>query len=96
MNSQNQQRVRKPPPYSREEAPQDQSSTHVTHVREDVAMAGRCANVHLPTGRTCTLPKRHPGSCNFVGPEDAESVAVNAAAQGPPRAADRNGRLFAP
>jgi hypothetical protein len=47
-----------------------------THVREDVAKAGRCANVHLPTGRTCTLPKRHPGSCNFVGPEDVESVAV--------------------
>ncbi|MCU1532715.1 MAG: hypothetical protein JWO49_2286 [Arthrobacter sp.] len=41
------------------------------HVREDVAMAGHCANVHLPTGRTCTLPARHPGSCHFVAPEDA-------------------------
>ena len=61
----------------REQAAQEQSSTHVTHVREDVAMAGRCANVHLPTGRTCTLPVRHPGSCNFVGPEDAEDVAVH-------------------
>lgn len=47
------------------------------HVREDVAMAGRCANVHLPTGRTCTLPERHSGSCQFVGPEDAENVAVH-------------------
>ena len=46
------------------------------HVREDVAMAGRCANVHLPTGRTCTLPARHPGSCHFVGPDDAEHVAA--------------------
>lgn len=46
------------------------------HVREDVARAGRCANVHLPTGRTCTLPARHPGSCQFVGPEDAEQVAA--------------------
>lgn len=47
------------------------------HVREDVAAAGRCGNVHLPTGRTCTLPARHQGSCNFVGPEDAEDVAVH-------------------
>jgi hypothetical protein len=63
-----------PPPYSSHEAPPDISSTHV---REDVAKAGRCANVHLPTGRTCTLPKRHRGSCDFVEPEDAESVAVH-------------------
>lgn len=47
------------------------------HVREDVAAAGRCGNVHLATGRTCTLPERHPGSCNFVGPADAEDVAVH-------------------
>lgn len=55
----------------------DLSSTHVTHVREDLAMAGRCANVHLPTGRTCTMPERHPGACSFVGPEEAESIAVH-------------------
>lgn len=47
------------------------------HVREDVAMAGRCANVHLATGRTCTQPERHPGSCEFVGPQDAGNVAVH-------------------
>jgi len=47
------------------------------HVREDVAMVGRCANVHLPTGRTCTLPARHPGSCHFVAPEEAEDIAAN-------------------
>jgi hypothetical protein len=64
-------------PASQEEALQDLSSTHVTHVREDVAMAGRCANVHLPTGRTCTLSVRHPGACHFVGPEDAEGVAAH-------------------
>jgi hypothetical protein len=75
VNSQNQSASGSPLQTSREPAAQDQSSTHVTHVREDVAMAGRCANVHLPTGRTCTLPARHPGSCNFVGPEDAENAA---------------------
>ncbi|MEY9778242.1 MULTISPECIES: hypothetical protein [unclassified Arthrobacter] len=77
MNSQNQSASGSPLQTSREEAPEDQSSTHVTHVREDVAMAGRCANVHLPTGRTCTLPARHPGSCNFVGPEETENAAVH-------------------
>jgi hypothetical protein len=45
------------------------------HVREDVAMAGRCANVHLPTGRTCAQPERHPGSCEFVNPGDVENTA---------------------
>ena len=76
MNSQQHSASGNPQPIHRDEAPQDMSSTHVTHVREDVAMAGRCANVHLPTGRTCTLPARHPGSCNFVGPEDADGVAA--------------------
>lgn len=46
------------------------------HVREDVAVTGLCGNVHLPTGRTCDLPERHGGSCHFVGPEDAESLAA--------------------
>jgi hypothetical protein len=44
------------------------------HVREDVARTGRCGNVHLATGRTCILPERHPGSCDFVGPEDAKGL----------------------
>lgn len=77
MNSHQHDSAGIPRPDSQEHTAQDLSSTHVTHVREDVAMAGRCANVHLPTGRTCTLPVRHPGSCNFVGPEDAEDVAVH-------------------
>jgi hypothetical protein len=45
------------------------------HVREDVALAGHCGNVHLATGRTCILPERHHGSCDFVGPDDASAVA---------------------
>ena len=76
MNSQEHSASGSPQPTSREEATEALSSTHVTHVREDVAMAGRCANVHLPTGRTCSLPVRHPGSCNFVGPEDANNLAA--------------------
>jgi hypothetical protein len=45
------------------------------HVREDVARTGRCGNVHLATGRTCILPERHHGSCEFVRPDDAGSLA---------------------
>jgi hypothetical protein len=47
------------------------------HVREDVAITGLCGNVHLPTGRTCDAPERHEGSCHFVGPGDAENLAVH-------------------
>lgn len=45
------------------------------HVREDVARSGRCGNVHLATGRTCILPERHQGSCDFVGSEDAGGLS---------------------
>lgn len=46
-----------------------------TNVREDVARAGRCANVHLATGRTCLLPLRHHGPCEFHGPQEADDIA---------------------
>jgi hypothetical protein len=46
-------------------------------VREDVAKTGRCALVHLPTGRTCLLPSRHQGPCDFQGPQEAEATAAN-------------------
>jgi hypothetical protein len=47
-------------------------------VREDLAKTGRCAMVHLPTGRTCLRPLRHLGPCDFHGPEEAETVAATA------------------
>lgn len=55
---------------------EDRPDLSSLHVREDLAMAGRCANVHLPTGRTCFQPERHQGSCEFVEPQDAEDTAV--------------------
>lgn len=45
------------------------------NIREDLAQTGRCALVHLPTGRTCLLPLRHQGPCDFHGPQEADSVA---------------------
>ena len=43
-------------------------------VREDLARTGRCALVHLPTGRACLLPLRHQGPCEFHDAQDAEDV----------------------
>jgi len=45
-----------------------------SNVREDLALAGRCALVHLPTGRTCLLPLRHQGPCEFHRPQEAQDV----------------------
>ncbi|MDQ0798872.1 hypothetical protein [Arthrobacter sp. SLBN-112] len=47
-----------------------------SNVREDLAMTGRCALVHLPTGRTCLLPLRHGGPCEFHRPQEAQDVVA--------------------
>jgi hypothetical protein len=41
------------------------SDVHNASVDEHVAEAGLCGFMHLPRGRTCVLPARHPGSCSF-------------------------------
>ena len=46
------------------------SAMHNASVNEDAAMAGGCAQVHLPTGRMCTLPHGHRGSCEFISADD--------------------------
>jgi hypothetical protein len=46
--------------------PDDRLELHNTSINEKVAEAGACAQVHLPTGRTCTLAHGHRGSCGFV------------------------------
>ena len=47
------------------------SEMHNASVNEAAAMAGDCAQVHLPTGRMCTLPHGHRGSCVFISAEAA-------------------------
>ena len=42
------------------------SAMHNSSVNEVAAREGKCAQVHLPTGRRCTLPHGHPGSCDFI------------------------------
>lgn len=39
---------------------------HNVSVDEEAARAGECAQVHLPTGRVCTLQHRHKESCEFI------------------------------
>lgn len=43
----------------------DRQELHNVSIDEDAADAGACGQVHLPTGRTCSLPSHHSGSCNI-------------------------------
>jgi hypothetical protein len=47
-------------------APDQRQDLHNASVDEGVALQGACAEIHLQTGRTCTLPYGHEGSCQFV------------------------------
>ena len=44
---------------------------HNAAISEKVADAALCGIVHLPSGRTCTLPGAHAGSCRFASHEEA-------------------------
>jgi hypothetical protein len=46
--------------------PDDRREVHNASVDEQVAEAGGCAQVHLATGRICTLEHGHAGSCRFA------------------------------
>lgn len=48
----------------------DRIETHNASVDEELASAGACAHVHLPTGQACVLPHHHRGSCQFVRPDE--------------------------
>lgn len=53
----------------RPDAPDGRRESHNTSMDQTVADAGGCAQVHLPTGRTCTLPHGHEGTCQFIAPD---------------------------
>ena len=65
-------------PFTVSEAARRTSQTRAdlsnANVREDLARAGRCALVHLPTGRICLLPLRHHGPCEFHRPQEADDI----------------------
>jgi hypothetical protein len=61
---------------SRTIEPEHRQDLHNTAIDELAAVKGACAEIHLQTGRTCTLPCGHEGSCDFVSPgEVAGSLA---------------------
>jgi hypothetical protein len=50
---------------------------HNTSINFDLAVAGRCGFTHIPSGRVCQLPYRHPGPCNlrYLAPSATPTVA---------------------
>jgi hypothetical protein len=56
-------------------SPQDRPAVHNPSVDEWFALRGACGQTHLPTGRTCVLPRGHSGSCEFLSRDRAE-IAV--------------------
>jgi len=55
---------------------------HNASVDAKAARQGGCAQVHLPTGRMCTLRHAHAGSCEFSSAGEADAVlAEHKAAQ---------------
>jgi hypothetical protein len=52
------------------------SEMHNSSVDHDAASEGVCAQLHLPTGRMCTLPHGHAGSCDFLPGEAADAARV--------------------
>ena len=50
------------------------SEVHNASVDEDAARQGGCAQVHLPTGRMCTLQHGHLKSCDFSAASQAPAV----------------------
>jgi hypothetical protein len=53
---------------------QDRPWVHNPSVDEAFALRGACGQTHLPTGRTCVLPRGHHTSCAFLPRDRAESV----------------------
>jgi hypothetical protein len=53
------------------------SETHNASVDQDAAREGFCAQVHLPSGRMCTLPHGHEGSCEFLSGEAADAARAH-------------------
>jgi hypothetical protein len=55
-------------------ARRERMERHNPSVDEDLAAAGRCAQVHLPSGRICVREHLHRGSCQFTTPDVAHDV----------------------
>ena len=50
------------------------SEVHNPSVDEGAAGQGACAQVHLPTGKMCTLRHSHEASCEFSPASEADAL----------------------
>lgn len=55
---------------------------HNSAIDEAVALQGGCAQVHLPSGRMCTLRNGHAGSCEFAPAEEVYALLAEHKAAG--------------
>lgn len=51
-------------------ATERKSAEHNTSVDQPQRQDGVCAQLHLATGRMCTLPHAHADTCEFVPPDE--------------------------
>lgn len=55
---------------------------HNSAIDEAAALLGGCGQVHLPSGRMCTLRNGHDGSCEFTPAELVDAVLAEHKAAG--------------
>ena len=50
------------------------NASHNSETHTAASNAALCGMTHLPSGRLCLLPKRHPGGCDFRPEGDVEAA----------------------
>jgi hypothetical protein len=55
---------------------------HNSAIDEAAALQGGCGQVHLPSGRMCTLRNGHARSCEFSPPDEVDAVLAEHKAAG--------------
>lgn len=55
---------------------------HNSAIDEAAALQGGCGQVHLPSGRMCTLRNGHAGSCEFSPAEEVDAMLAEHKAAG--------------
>jgi len=50
------------------------NASHNSETNTAASNAALCGMTHLPSGRLCLLPKRHPGGCDFRPEGDVDAA----------------------
>ncbi len=56
-----------------ESPPPERREAHNASMDQRASKAGACAQIHLQTGRVCTLPHGHEGSCDFIAADQVDA-----------------------